>query len=106
TCTKVAEPVLRGAAAAQALADGVRADWGELAASVVTTDTGSLMFVAEQDRAGWQLAHWLVAHSANHSVFRVRFGEHEWSIDSGQWRRLGDPPADARGVVVADVFPG
>jgi hypothetical protein len=106
TCTKVSEPTLRGEAAMQALAVGVRADWGELAATVPAARTGSLTLAAGQERVGWQLAHWLVAHSANHGVSRVRFGEHEWTIDSGRWQRLGDQPADDVPVVVADVFPG
>jgi hypothetical protein len=105
TCDKVGEPTLRGPAAAEALAAGLRLDWGPVASTVAATETGSLSVVADHDRGGWQLAHWLVAHSVNHNVSRVRFGSHEWTVDSGEWTVTQDPPADTIPVVVADVYP-
>jgi hypothetical protein len=105
TCGKVGEPSLRGAAATEALAAGLQDDWGPLASTVATTDAGSLSIVADQDRSGWQLAHWLVAHSVKHNVSRVRYGSHEWSVESGEWSSVEAPPADTVPTVVADVYP-
>jgi hypothetical protein len=105
TCVKVGEPTLRGPAAAEALAAGLRLDWGQVASTAAATGAESLSVVAGHDRAGWQLAHWLVAHSVNHNVSRVRFGSHEWSVDSGEWAVTETPPADTVPIVVADVYP-
>jgi hypothetical protein len=104
TCAKVAEPTLRGAAATEALAAGLRAEWGRAAGTTAATSTTSLSVVARHDRGGWQLAHWLVAHAAGHSVSRVRFGEHEWTVDSGEWARVNAPVGDSVLVVLADVY--
>lgn len=104
TCGRVGEPTLRGTAAAEALAAGLRLDWGEVASRAAATDAGSLSIVADHDRNGWQLAHWLVAHSVNHNVSRVRYGEHEWTVDSGVWNRVTEPLVDSVPVVVADVY--
>jgi hypothetical protein len=87
------------------LAASLRLDWGQAVGTPVATGTGSLSIVAGHERAGWQLAAWLVAHSADQNVSRVRFGDQEWTIQSGQWQHV-DPPADAVSVVVADVYPG
>jgi hypothetical protein len=105
TCSGAGEPTLRGAAAAEALAAGLHADWGLAIATAADAETGSLSITASHDRGGWQLAHWLVAHSANHNVSRVRYGMHEWTIDSGEWRQLDVPVADTPNVVVAQVHP-
>jgi len=105
TCTRAGEPTLRGAAATEALAAGLAADWGMVAEAVADTASGRLSITAVQDRGGWQLAHWLVAHSANHSVSWVRYGAHEWTVDSGEWTQLDLPVADSADVVVAQVHP-
>jgi hypothetical protein len=105
TCAKVAEPTLRGAAAAEALAAGLRAEWGQLASTAAATGADSLAIRAGPDRAGWQLAHWLVANSVNHNVSRVTYGEHQWTVDSGEWMEVDTPSADTVPVVVADVYP-
>jgi len=105
TCAKVAEPTLRGEAATEALAAGLVLDWGQVASTAAATGPGTLSIVAGQDRSGWQLAHWLVAHSVNHNVLRVRFGSHEWTVESGEWAAVESPPADSVPVVVADVYP-
>jgi hypothetical protein len=104
TCSRIGEPTLRGPAAAEALAAGLRLDWGELASRAAATEAGSLAITADHDRNGWQLAHWLVAHSVKHNVSRVRFGGHEWTVDSGVWSRVTAPLADSVSVVVADVY--
>ena len=39
-------------------------------------------------RAGWQYAHWLVAHAEEHGVKRVRFGDREWTSKGGDWTKM------------------
>ena len=106
SCQKVGEPTLRGAAATEVLARDMQADFGRAAEP---SDSG-LTIVAEHDRAGWQLAHWLVARSIGQNVSRVRFGQHEWSLETGQWSVVQSVPVDtmapgAAGVVTAEVYP-
>lgn len=103
TCGKVGEPTLRGAEAAQALTASLRADWGQHLNTATSTSVSTLQVVAGNERGGWQLAHWLVAHSVGRNVARVSFGEYEWTVDSGQWRRIAEA-VEVPGIVVADVY--
>ncbi|QOC90778.1 hypothetical protein D0Q02_19765 [Micromonospora craniellae] len=120
TCTVGGDPVLRGAAAIDALAEGLALDWGLVAlapddrpsgrgyfSSAVDDDGnpiylkvgindferspgGSLMTSAEGVRSGWRYAHWLVAHAKQHGVKRVTYHGREWSARRGDWKRLPD----------------
>lgn len=106
SCDKVGEPSLRGAAATEVLARDLRADFGRTAEP---SDTG-LTVLAEHDRAGWQLAHWLVARSIGQNVSRVRFGQQEWSLETGQWSVVQAVSVDptipgGTAVVTAEVYP-
>jgi hypothetical protein len=105
TCVKVGEPTLRGAAATEALAASIRLDWGQAVSTTVATDVTSLSVVAGHERGGWQIAHWLVAHSADQNVSRVHFDDQEWTVQSGEWRSV-TPDAGGLLVVSADVHPG
>ena len=105
TCEKVSEPTLRGAAATEVLARDLQTEWGRAATMDAGTGTVSLAIAAEHDRAGWQLAHWLVAHSVGQNVARVRFGKHEWRLDSGEWIVTEAATGDGAAVVIADVYP-
>jgi hypothetical protein len=100
TCSRVGSPTLRGAAAAAALDAGLRLDWGDLA-SVASSDVVGVVVAAANQRAGWQFAHWLVAHSANQGVARVRFDSQEWTADGGSWQPV-EP--DGTTGVVAEVY--
>jgi hypothetical protein len=113
SCEKIGEPNQRGQLAADALDAGLRLDWGDVNAVAdtapvsvdgrKTTERVGLTLAVAEDRVGWQYAHWLVAHSTEKSVERVRFGTQEWTAASGQWRAV-----DAKGVarhVVAEVYP-
>lgn len=102
SCTRAEEPALRGRAALEALGDGLRLDWGELTATSTSGVVGLALAAAEQHR-GWQLAHWLVAHSHEQSVERVVFGGNEWTARRGAWRAIDtvDVPADQ---VLAEVY--
>jgi hypothetical protein len=102
SCAKVGEPSQRGQQAADALNAGLRLDWGNVSEVADVESVGLVLAVAE-DRIGWQYAHWLVAHSTEKSVERVRFGTQEWTAKTGQWRKV-----DAKGAsehVVAEVYP-
>ena len=86
---------------AEALGNGLRADWGDHV-TVQTQDAGGLVVtVADSDnQAGWRYAHWIVAHSTSNGVERVRYLNHEWSSDGEGWRQV-----DGVGSrVVAEVF--
>ncbi len=102
TCTRVGEPTVRGPAAADALSSGLRLDWGEVS-TVDSADIVGLVVAATNARAGWQLAHWLVAHSSERSVERVRFGSQEWNAERGAWRHVDDGRGSGE-QVVAEVY--
>ncbi len=109
SCEKTGEPNQRGRIAVDALNAGLRLDWGDVvtvsdvaASDVDDRGVGLTLSVAE-DRVGWQYAHWLVAHSTEKSVERVRFGSQEWTAASGQWRAVNSK-GGARHVV-AEVYP-
>lgn len=98
-CTVNGEPAMRGAAATEALGNGLRLDWGRLEAS---TEVTGLTVAAGSPKAGWRYAHWLVSHAADHGVKRVRFGGLEWTADEGAWAKTPQPDPGQR--VVAEVF--
>ena len=102
TCTISKEPSRRGPAAAAALADALRQDWGDHARPA-TTDLPGLSLTVAGVQAGWQYAHWLVAHAADQGVKRVRFAGREWTAKGGAWTTVTGAPADA-GLVVAEVY--
>jgi hypothetical protein len=102
SCAKVGEPIQRGRVAADALDAGLRLDWGNVAAVEDSEAVGLVVAVADA-RVGWQYAHWLVAHSTEKSVERVRFGTQEWTASSGGWRQVNATDTSVR--VVADVYP-
>jgi hypothetical protein len=101
SCAADEPPTVVGEAAARALDTGLRLDWGKVE-TVGGTDVLGLVVAVGTDRRGWQFAHWLVAHSAQLSVQRVRFGDHEWRSDGGDWSRLADGGGGER--VVAEVY--
>jgi hypothetical protein len=101
-CTRVGQPAQRGIAAAQALGVGLRLDWGEVQ-TVATSEVVGLVVAASDQRAGWQYAHWLVAHSGGKGVERVRYGKQEWTAERGEWARV-DGERDAGGRVIAEVY--
>ena len=85
-----ASPHCRGAAATQALGAGLRADRGRPS---VTVSNGGVVVAADENRSGWQFAHWLVAHSTDHNVARVRFDDQQWTADSGKWSHVDAAPS-------------
>lgn len=102
-CTTADAPTQRGAVAAQALGASLRLDWGDVT-TVSDSAVLGLVVTADEDRIGWRYAHWLVAHSREKGVERVRFGNQEWTARSGAWS-LVQPTGTAPGErVVAEVY--
>jgi hypothetical protein len=97
-CTVDGKPESRGVAAAEALVEGLRLDWGDKAG---TLDAASVSVAVNTEQTGWQYAHWLVAHATDRGVKRVTFGGRQWSSESGSWAS-GDGAATGT-VVVAEV---
>ncbi|MEU4215385.1 hypothetical protein [Actinoplanes sp. NPDC026623] len=103
-CTITGEPALRGAAAATALAAGMRLDWGRGLDSVESSRASGLTVTVQDARIGWRYAHWLVSHASGTGLSRVRYASLEWNAPDGRWQPVtGDQAAD-NGTVVAEVF--
>ncbi|HET6531745.1 MAG TPA: hypothetical protein VFH03_14205 [Actinoplanes sp.] len=102
-CTISGDPVLRGAAAAAALTEGLRRDWGGALARTAPQAAG--LTVAVPDRsAGWRYAHWLVSHARDTGLERVRFADLEWHASAGSWQQVTDERVAGERAVVAEVF--
>lgn len=101
TCSVLRRPAVRGSAAATALADQLILDWGRLTTATPAEMLGVAVPVADV-RSGWQYAHWLVSHAADHGVKRVEYGGLRWTARDGAWSRA--PDTSTRDLVVAEVF--
>ena len=83
-CTATPPRDKTGPAAAEAAAAELRQDFGPKAPMVVTEDQTLLVEVADR-QTGWQVAHWLVAHSVLTGVTKVAYADKQWSADHGTW---------------------
>jgi hypothetical protein len=110
TCTLIGAPAQTGPAAAAALDQGLRLDWGDQITTFASVGAVGLVVVADDTNAGWQFAHWIVAHAAGTGVARVRFAGREWSATSGAWQDAASKETDIPATdtpethVVAEVF--
>jgi len=102
-CTVSGEPALRGAAAAAALTEGLRLDWGGGMAETAQQAAGLTVAVSDPG-AGWRYAHWLVSHARDTGLERVRFADLEWHAPSGKWQQVTGDRAVGNDTVVAEVF--
>lgn len=102
-CTVSGEPALRGAAAAAALTQGLRLDWGTGLVAEAAQAAGLTVDVKDT-RSGWRYAHWLVSHASDTGVERVRFAGLEWHAEDGDWQRASGARAVGDRTVVAEVF--
>ncbi|MGH3748023.1 MAG: hypothetical protein ACRDT8_11545, partial [Micromonosporaceae bacterium] len=84
TCTLRGDPDGHGAQGARDLDRAITLDWGRRAADR-STKGRSIELAVPDDRSGWRLAHWLVAHSAVHSISDVRFAGRRWNAEEGEW---------------------
>jgi len=106
SCTIDNEPSAsaeRGPAAADALAAGLRRDWGDQTRPQTTGDVPGLTVAVADARAGWQYAHWLVAYAEQKGVKRVRFTDREWTAKGGSWTKVTANPEDGSRVI-AEVY--
>lgn len=102
-CTVTGKPVLRGAAAAAALLQGLRLDWGRGLSYTAPQATGLTVAVADPS-SGWQYAHWLVSHARTTGLERVRFAAREWRAEGGTWQRVTSAGTADNTEVIAQVF--
>jgi hypothetical protein len=102
-CTVSGKPALRGAAAAAALMDGLRLDWGKGLGRTAEQAAGLTVAVSDPS-AGWRYAHWLVSHARDTGLERVRFADLEWHAPSGQWQPVTGDEVAGNATVVAEVF--
>jgi hypothetical protein len=102
-CTVSGKPVLRGAAAAAALLQGLKLDWGK-GLDRTAGQTAGLTVAVTDPVAGWRYAHWLVAHARDTGLERVRFADLEWQAPSGKWQPVTGDRVAGPGTVVAQVF--
>ncbi|MET0496435.1 MAG: hypothetical protein ABW000_25180 [Actinoplanes sp.] len=103
-CTISGEPVLRGAAAATALAAGMRLDWGKGLGAIDSSQAAGVTVPVKDTKVGWRYAHWLVSHASSTGLERVRFADREWSATEGKWQPVTAERQAAGGTVVAEVF--
>ena len=102
-CTVTGAPALRGAAAAAALLNGLRLDWGKGMAKTAEQAAGLTVAVSDAS-TGWRYAHWLVSHASDTGLERVRFADLEWHAPDGTWQPVtADGGVDER-QVIAQVF--
>ena len=97
-CTVDDRPESTGPAAAEAVLQGLRLDWGD---KTGTLDAAGVSVTVRTEQAGWQFAHWMVAHATERGVKRVTFGGRQWNSADGKWAS-GDGAATGT-VVLAEV---
>jgi hypothetical protein len=94
-------PQARGAAAVKALAATLKLDWGDIRS---TSQESSISITVRNESAGWQYAHWLVAHAEGQGVQRVRYDGQEWTAKSGTWEKsAAEATGTTKQAVSADV---
>jgi hypothetical protein len=102
-CTVTGAPALRGAAAAAALMQGLKLDWGKGLAKTAEEASGLTVAVSDAS-AGWRYAHWLVSHATDTGLERVRFANLEWHAPDGTWQPVTAGTATDSRRVVATVY--
>ncbi|GAA1375030.1 hypothetical protein [Catellatospora chokoriensis] len=84
TCDTYGSDGVDAAATSTALADLIKADFGAKAKGVTIEGT-ALRVPAANSKAGWQFAHWLVAHAPLTGVTRVTYADQQWSAGDSVW---------------------
>jgi hypothetical protein len=105
SCMVGTVPLTRGAAALLTLGADLKGDWGSRAKRMKTATPNELALFAANDQAGWQYAHWLVAHAQDSGIMMVRFGDQQWTAKSGTWASADTSYVAAAGeTVLAQVY--
>lgn len=107
-CNVSTTPTTRGPRALSDLTAILKQDWGSTA-SVHTKAPDSLTLDVTGTQAGWQYAHWLVAHASDSGLERVQFGNLAWTAAKGVWGSIPHSPAPnlssvAAPIVIAQVY--
>jgi hypothetical protein len=104
-CTVSGDPVVRGAAAAAALLNDLKLDWGKgLPKSAAAAQAAGLTVAVSNASTGWRYAHWLVSHASDSGLERVRFANLEWHAPDGTWQKVTADGGADEGRVIAQVF--
>jgi hypothetical protein len=104
-CFVGSTPLARGSAAIGVLTTDLKGDWGSLLDRLPDAAPDTVSLAVTDDQAGWQYAHWLVAHAEGTGIMRVRFGDRQWTAKAGTWSAAGDPDGAAAGeTVIAQVY--
>ena len=101
-CNVSTTPTTRGPRALSDLTSILKQDWGT-AASVHAQTPDSLVLDVSGAQAGWQYAHWLVAHASDSGVERVQFGNLAWTAAKGVWGSIPRSQAPALSSVAAST---
>jgi hypothetical protein len=101
-CNVSTTPTTRGPRALSDLTNILKQDWGT-AAAVHSETADSLALDVPGAQAGWQYAHWLVAHASDSGVERVQFGNLAWTAAKGVWRSIPRSQAPASSSVAAST---
>ncbi len=101
-CNVPTTPTTRGPRALSDLTSILKQDWGT-AASVHTETPDSLALDVSGPQAGWQYAHWLVAHASDSGLERVQFGNLAWTASKGVWGSIPRSQAPAVSSVAAST---
>jgi hypothetical protein len=99
-CSVPDAPALRGDAAAAALTEEIKLDWGLRPAA--PDELVGLAVAAADAKTGWRYAHWLVSHASDHGVMRVTYGDLEWTARAGEWEQVTEQASGDQ--VIAEVF--
>jgi hypothetical protein len=102
-CTVSGKPALRAAAAATALIDGLRLDWGKGLGGTAVQAAGLTVAVSDPI-AGWRYGYWFVSHARDTGLERVHFADLEWHAPSGKWQPVTGDAVAGEATVVAEVF--
>ena len=108
-CNVSTTPQTRGPRALADLTSILQKDWGSLSASLRTTTPDTLSLQVTGTQAGWQYAHWMVAHASESGLQRVQFGDLAWTAAGGVWgavHKSGTPQTASAppSAVIAQVF--
>jgi hypothetical protein len=101
-CNVSTTPTTRGPRALSDLTSILRQDWGN-GATIRNEAPDSLALPVTGAQAGWQYAHWLVAHASDSGVERVQFGNLAWTAAKGVWGSIPRSPSPAVSSVAAST---
>jgi hypothetical protein len=103
-CYVASTPLQRGAHAVGTLTSDLEGDWGSLLDRLPAATPNTVALAVSDDQAGWQYAHWLVAHAEASGIMRVSFGNQQWTAKAGRWSAAANLEVAAGETVTAQVY--